>query len=196
MGLDKLEGVLLNDYLAIEQEDRVRYEYHLGQLIRMAGGTIAHSDICNNVAAELHNHAKRTGKCKGFNSEIKIEVKAGERYVYPDAGMSCPDHKKSKLITGAITNPRVVVEVLSDDSGPYDLGKKLRWYFAISTVMEYLLVYQDRPEVMLYRRHSSGDLFGLHAAEGMKSSIELTSIGLTLPLADIYYGVDLGQQVK
>ncbi len=62
-------------------------------------------------------------------------------------------------------------------------------YFAVPSVREYLIVHQDHPEVMLYRRHGSGDLFGLHAAEGIKSEIELTSINGSLKLADIYYGV-------
>jgi Uma2 family endonuclease len=191
MGQEKFKDVAIEDYLAIEQEDRVRYEYHDGQLVRMAGGSVTHSDICNNVATALTNLTRASSSgCRAFNSEMKIEVAPGGKYIYPDAGASCGKRKESDRLKGAITNPVLVVEVLSPNSIKYDTGAKLRFYFSIPSITEYLIVYQDRAEVMLYRRHGNGDLFGLHSAEGIKSSIELNSISSALKLADIYYGVD------
>jgi len=113
MGQGKFKDVAIENYLAIEQEDQIRYEYHDGQLVRMAGGSINHSAICNNVAFALTSATRNTGNCKAFNSEMKLEIKRKTKYVYADAGASCPDFKESEHITGAITNPCLVVEVLS-----------------------------------------------------------------------------------
>lgn len=191
MGQEKFKNVAIEDYLAIEREDEVRYEYIEGELFAMAGGTLNHSEICNNIAGELYAQVKAKGnRCKSFNSEMKVEISPNNKYLYPDAGVSCPDHNESDHIKGAITNPMVVVEVLSPSSVLYDQITKLRYYFSLPSVKEYLIVYQDKPEVMLYRRHGNGDLFGLHAAEGIRSSIMLTSIEIELKLADIYYGID------
>lgn len=193
MGQERIDKVDISNYLAIEREDKVRYEYHEGKLIRMAGGSVNHSDICNNVAFALTAATRATGKCKAFNSEMKIEVAPGGKYIYPDAGASCIERKESNRIKGAITNPILVVEVLSPNSIMYDTGAKLRFYFSIPSIKEYLIVYQDRPEVMLYRRHGNGELFGLHAAEGIRSAIELTSIDVHLKLADIYYSIEFSE---
>jgi len=191
---EKFKDVAIEDYLSIEQEDRVRYEFHEGQLIRMAGGSLPHSDICNNVATSLTNATRaKGGNCQAFNSEMKIEVIPSVKYLYPDAGATCGNRDESKVITGAITNPVLIVEVLSKSSANYDMGGKLQLYFSLRSVKEYLIVYQDHPKVMLYRRHGNGDLFGLHAAEGIKTAIELTSINANLKLADIYYGIDFSE---
>ncbi len=185
------EKIAISDYLAIEQEDGVRYEFHEGKLFAMAGGSLPHTDISTNVVGELRNLIRSNdGGCKSFNSDMKIEIKPGVKYVYPDAGVSCPDHKESKFLKGAITNPRLVVEVTSPSSGDYDRGHKFRWYFSLPSVKEYLLISQDEPLVMLYRKHGEGDLFGMVTAQGMDESIELRSIGITMKLSEIYYGVN------
>lgn len=190
MGRPKTDKIDIADYLAIEQEDNLRYEFHEGKLFAMAGGSLNHSDICLNISSELRSKLRKKNKsCKAFNSEMKIEVVPGGKYLYPDAGVSCPDHKESSHLKGAITNPRLVVEVISPSSSVYDQNTKFRLYFSMPSVKEYLIISQDEPAVRLYRRHGSGDLFGVHTAEGLESSIELASIEVTIPLADIYYGI-------
>jgi Uma2 family endonuclease len=147
VGQAKHDYVAISDYLAIEREDQVRYEFHDGELFAMAGGTLAHPTICNNVAGELRDITRKAGSCVTFNSEIKIEVKPNGKYVYPNAGLACPKFKASKNITGAITNPRLIVEVTSKDSGNYDRGDKLKYYFGLPSVMEYIIVDQDQGTV-------------------------------------------------
>jgi Uma2 family endonuclease len=58
VGQAKHDYVAISDYLAIEREDQVRYEFHDGELFAMAGGTLGHSTICNNVAGEKGYYAQ------------------------------------------------------------------------------------------------------------------------------------------
>ena len=178
----------LEDYLAIEREDGERYEFHDGVLYAMAGGTYNHSLICSNVAGELRSLVKG-GNCTAFNSEMKVEVKAYRRYVYPDASVAGGKPKLSDLINGCITNPTLIVEVVSRESGAYDRGQKFRLYFALPSVREYLLVEQDEPSVTLFRRHGDTQLFATDYADGLEERIELKSIGAQLTLAEIYADV-------
>ena len=191
MGQEKFKNVAIEDYLAIEREDGIRYEYHGGELFTMAGGTLPHTDICNNVATTLTNLTRANGgKCKAFNSEMKIEVIPATKYLYPDAGVTCGERQESDIIKGAIKNPRLIVEVTSPSSGEYDRGKKLRWYFSLPSVKEYLIISQDEPLVMIYRKHGEGDLYGMQTVQGLEDLVELRSIDVQLPMAEIYYEVD------
>ncbi len=185
----KHDYIAITDYLTIEREDDVRYEFHDGALFAMAGGTLAHSIICNNVAGEIRDLTRKSGTCISFNSEVKIEVKPNGKYVYPDAGLACPKLIESKNITGAITNPRLILEVTSEDSEGYDRGNKLKYYFSLPSVLEYLIVAQDKAEVTVWRRR--GDLFKLDTYAGLDVKIPLESLEGELSLRDIYENVAL-----
>ena len=178
----------LEDYLALEQETGERYEFHEGELFAMAGGSYNHSLICSNVAGELRNLVKGR-PCTSFNSELKIQIQEQQRYVYPDATVVCSEPKKSTTMSGAITNPTLIVEVVSKESGDYDRGAKFRHYFSLPSVKEYLLIEQDRPQITLFRRHGNAQLFSVVYADGPEDAIELKSIGTSLELSEVYADV-------
>lgn len=185
--------ITLTDYLAIEREDHQRYEYHNGRLFAMAGGTINHTILCGNAHGLLRDAVQKKGTCMAFTSEMKVEVNAFRRYVYPDAGVACPKFRESDKLTGAIVNPRVIVEVMSKDSEAYDRGDKWRYYFNIDTVREYLLIEQEQYRVTLFRRQGKNTLFHIGIVEGLEDSVELESIGAVLPMAEIYRNVELDE---
>lgn len=189
MGELQYKHVDISRYLDIEQSGDVRYEYHKGELFAMAGGTINHSTVCNNVAGELRNATRKTGSCVSFNSEIKVEVDPGKKYVYPDAGLARPKLNESETLTGAITNPSLIVEVTSDSSGNYDRGAKLKLYFSLPSLQEYLIIDQDRPIVTAFRRR--GNLMRLDTYSGLEDAVPLESIEASLQLSDIYENVEL-----
>ena len=187
--LQEKERYTLEEYLALERSGEVRYEYHRGQVFAMAGGTLAHSTICHNTAGELREATKRTGKCFSFNSETKIEISPGGRYVYPDAGLACPTAKESDRLSGAIINPTLLVEVVNTSSADYDRGEKMHYYFSLPTLKEYLLIHQDHFEVTIYRRR--GDLMRIDRYQGLAAAVPLESIEAEILLADIYRNVQL-----
>lgn len=193
MGLiTAFRSVPIEDYVAIEQRENRKFEYYYGQLRTMPGGTIDHSTICNNVSYLLTDGVRKKDTCVAFNSEMKIELVDGKRYVYPDAGVACPRLEASKRITGAIVNPTLLVEVLSDSSIENDTGDKFEGYSLLPSLREYLIVSQYTQSVRLYRRDEDNPLLWSFAfARGTESSIELASIGITLPLVEIYRDTEL-----
>lgn len=189
MGEVQYDRIDISRYLEIEREGDVRYEFHEGELFAMAGGTLEHGRICGNCFGALRDATKETGTCEAFTSELKVEVKPGGKYVYPDAGLACPKLQESKSLTGAITNPCLIVEVTSDSSGNYDRGAKLKYYFSLPSLQEYLIIDQDRPIITVFRRR--GDLMRMDTYTGLEATVPLESIAAELTMRDIYENVEL-----
>lgn len=189
MGEVQYDHVDISRYLEIERAGEVRYEFHEGELFAMAGGTLEHGRICGNCHGALRDATKKTGSCEAFTSELKVEVQPGGKYVYPDAGLACPKLKESTALTGAITNPCLIVEVTSDSSGNYDRGAKLKYYFSLPSLKEYLIIDQDRPIITVFRRR--GDLMRMDTYSGVESMVPLESLDAELSMLDIYENVEL-----
>jgi Uma2 family endonuclease len=85
-----------------------------------------------------------------------------------------------------LINPVVIVEVLSPSTEAFDRGEKFRRYRAwLPTLIDYLLVTQDRPLVEHYHRQEDGT-WALHTIEGLQEHMHLETIGCTVPLAGVY----------
>ena len=191
------QQVSLEEYIATEQREGQRYEYHHGKLRLMPGGTIPHSLVSSNISRFLGNALDAHEKdCIAFNADLKVEVEDGKRFIYPDASVVCGGLIASTYITGAITNPQVVVEVLSKGSVNYDLTTKQRYYFSLPSVQEYLLVSQTEPFVTLIARQGEPDLYRHSYAEGLEATMHIPSLNIDLALVDIYRKVTFPEEDK
>lgn len=194
MGQAEVEKRLysLEEWLALEESDDIRYEFHFGEVFAMAGGTLNHARIGKNAAYLLEDFFRESGKnCEAFQADLKVEIQKSNRYVYPDTLAVCGDVEESEKITGAITNPVLVIEVVSDSSESYDRGQKYRYYRRLPSVKEYLLLEQKRAGATLYRRNGDGDLFTRIEYEGPEAIIDLQCVELEVPLMSFYRNVEL-----
>ena len=193
----KAESYSLEDWLALESDresnmDGIRYEYHFGEVFGMAGGYLDHSIISGNAHFLLKSHFKNSGrKCIAFNSQVKIEISPRGRYVYPATVAVCSDPEESTHVKGSITNPTVVIEVMSPSSEVYDLNKKFDYYSSLPSVREYLVIAQDEVKVILFRRRKDDTMWALGHYHGLDTEIELKSLGLTFLLRELYDDVVL-----
>lgn len=184
----------IDEWLALEQETGERYEYHFGEVFAMAGGTLNHTRIGRNALFELENHFRRSKRpCEAFQAVLKVEIKPNGRYVYPDTLAICGDIDASDKVSGAVKNPVLVIEVVSESSGAYDRGVKFKYYRQLPTVLEYLILEQTDVAATLYRRSGAGDLFVRHEYEGPEAELRLESVGLALPLGRLYRSVQFGE---
>ena len=177
----------IEEWLALEQSTGERYEYHFGEVFAMAGGTRAHSLISGNAFYAIEDNFRAKGlPCETHTSDLKIEVNPRGRYVYPDTLAVCEDVEESDKVTGAIKNPRLVVEVTSESSGGYDRGAKFRYYSRLASVREYLILEQTQMAATLYRRGEAGGLFVRLDYEGPEAVVELRSVELEVAL-EVFY---------
>jgi Uma2 family endonuclease len=176
------------EYLEMEAKSEVKHEFHNGKLILMAGATLNHNTIASNFLALLfHFFVSENMPYSALNSDQKIYAPATNRGVYPDVTIYCGEpefHLGKKTI---ITNPLLVVEVLSEETAEYDRTTKFDSYSSIPSFREYVLLAQDKPFVEAFFLHDPETaLWKISRASGLDASITLYSTGCTLALKDIY----------
>jgi Uma2 family endonuclease len=176
------------EYLALERHAEFKSEYIDGRIVAMTGATIPHNAIVGSFHAALYMRL-RGGPCRAFVSDLRVQIAAGRRYAYPDILACCGDVRTVDGVLDTLTNPALIVEVLSPSTEAYDRGEKFTHYRAIESLQEYVLVAQDRVMVERYVRH--GEFWMYAAFSDLDGAVELTSVGCTIPLREIYENVDL-----
>ena len=174
-----------DDYLAYERDSRMKHEYDAGEIVAMAGGSRRHNALASRISAALEN--ARKPDCVAFQSDQRIRVLATGRATYPDASVVCgPIEGDPADPTGAtITNPVLLIEVLSPSTEEEDRGSKWQHYQLIPSLREYVLVSQSQARVERYRRLESGGWEYWDATEG---AVQLES-GATLDLSRLFSGL-------
>jgi Uma2 family endonuclease len=173
-------------YLRWEEDAAEKSEYVDGQMRTMSGGSEPHASIPVNIGALLWN-ALRGKACRVLSSDMKVWT-AGAFY-YPDLSVVCGPSVYRNGNKHVITNPILVVEVLSPSTEPKDRGEKFIRYQQIETLRSYLLVSQTEPRVELFER-GENDHWDYSLVAGLKSAIEIPSLGVTLALSEVYDQVD------
>ena len=174
----------VEDYLAMERTSPVKHEFLDGYVYAMAGGTQRHSRICVNLTTLLAV-GLRGGPCRAFNSDMKVRIDA-RRYVYPDASVGCDPRDLDHEDAVFLGHPRLVAEVLSDDStAAYDRGDKFDLLYAqLESLREYMLVETSTFGAEVRRRQPDGSWATVRY--GPHDTVALESLAVSFPIADLY----------
>ena len=171
-----------DEYLAYERDSGMKHEYDSGEIIAMAGGSLRHNALASRISAALESG--RQPGCIAFQSDQRVRILATGKVTYPDASMVCGaiELDPADPAGATITNPVLVVEVLSPSTEQNDRGDKWRHYQRMPSLQEYVLVSQSHPRIERYRRLASGDWEYHDATQGV---VQLMS-GAVLDLARLY----------
>lgn len=178
----------LDEYFALESTGDARYEYWNGEVVCMSGGSEAHSQICGNVFFRLRLQIGGA-KCRVFTSDMPVKTPTLLPYRYPDVSVACANltFENTRGID-VLTNPVLIVEVLSPSSTGRDHEDKFAAYRAIDGFSEYVLVAQHAPRVTHFARQPNGQWVPSYLTE-LTATMNLGSIGCTLSLSEIYEDV-------
>lgn len=170
------------EYLAYERDSGLKHEYEDGQILAMAGGSRRHNALASRVSAALE--AARPPGCIAFQSDQRVRVLATGKATYPDASVVCGpiEGDPADPLDATITNPTLVVEVLSPSTEQEDRGNKWQHYQLIPSLQEYVLVAQAEARIECYRRLSSG---GWEYRDVTEGSVTLCT-GAVLALSELY----------
>ena len=174
------------EYLALEETAVEKSEYVDGQIRAMSSGLEVHASVPMNIAALLWNGLRGRG-CRVLSSDMKVWT-AGAFY-YPDLSIVCGPSVYRGRNKHTITNPILVVEVLSPGTESKDRGEKFIRYQQIDTLRSYLLVSQTAPRMELFERGDLGH-WDYTTVVGLDSTIAVPPLGITLVLSEIYDQVD------
>jgi Uma2 family endonuclease len=174
-----------DEYLAYERDSGLKHEFEDGEIYAMAGGSRRHNALASRVSAALE--LGRPAGCVAFQSDQKVRVLATGKATYPDATLVCGpiEGDPADPLGATITNPTVLVEVLSPSTEADDRGAKWQHYQLIPSLTEYVLVSQTETRIERYRRLSSG---GWEYVE-VTSGVLRLSTGAELDLAKLYDGL-------
>ncbi len=183
-------GVLMTpgEYLIRERAADGKSEYRNGMAFAMSGVNITHATITGNLHALLWNRV-RDGLCGFYGSDLRMSDSENKRYFYPDLTIVCGDPTFQDDAFDTLTNPAVIVEVLSSSTESRDRGEKFREYQRITSLREYVLVSQTERTVERFLRQENSDLWIYSLATGETAVARFETIGAEIPLADIYENV-------
>ena len=186
MGEKSFKKYSIAAYLDYEKESDIKNEYQAGEIVAMAGGTLNHGIIGNNINSEINNALKTKGlECISINGDVKIFIEKADAYVYPDGMVVYGGIESDKNDKNSIINPILVIEVLSKSTESYDRGEKFRKYCSLHSFCEYILIDQYKPIIdTLYKADRA--FWKMVTTIGLNKSIYLHSIDMHIPMQDIY----------
>ncbi len=186
--LKQNELISPGEYLARELNSTVKHEYVGGVVYAMSGARNRHHRIATNVTGVLFN-LLRGHRCEVYNSDTKVRIQlpTHSRFYYPDAQVVCQSNPEGDVFQDS---PAVVVEVLSTSTRRVDQGEKREGYLTIPALGLYLMIEQEQPIVVAYRRTEEG--FVRELFQGLEAVISIPTLKIELSLAEIYERVEFG----
>ncbi len=172
------------EYLEGERLSEVKHEYYNGEVFERPSVSFRHNQITRNLICTLSQRL-RGNPCEALGRDMRVKVPLMSAYLYPDLVVVCGHPELEDAVTDTLLNPTVVVEVLSPSTETYDRTTKLDGYCALPSVKVVLLVAQDRPRVELHSRDDANG-WRLIVMTGQDATVDLTSLGCQLTLADVY----------
>lgn len=171
------------EYLAYEDVSQTKHEYCGGRIYDMAGSSPDHALIQANLTVALGLQL-RGSPCRVFASELRISVIDIDLFTYPDLSIVCGALEFDPRSSVSVTNPSVLVEVLSRSTRANERGEKFKFYKHISSLQEYVLVDSERPHVEILRR--AGRRWNIELFDGADATIVLESIACQIQMRQIY----------
>ena len=176
------------EYLEMERNALQKSEYYAGEVFLMAGASPNHNRIAGNVLTEL-NRGLRGKFCEVFGSDQRLYIKKNGLYTYADVMVVCGRIEFDNRDKDSLTNPVLIVEVLSPSTANYDRGGKFELYRDIPSFAEYALVHQDKVHVEHHLRDEQRRWL-LTEYKDLAGSLLFESVGVSIPLQRIYERVD------
>ena len=177
----RLHHYSFQDYLTVEEMNPVRHEFLDGDIYAMAGGSMLHAALAGAILGSLD--AQLAGRCRVFTSDLRIRVLATGFAGYPDVTVVCGDATTDPESKETVTNPTVVIEVLSPATIDYDLSEKFDQYQRIPSLKAVVYVWQDRRQIEVRARTGGAWQSGISGARGVAA---IEALACTLDVDALY----------
>ncbi|MGK4004207.1 Uma2 family endonuclease [Sorangium sp. So ce1036] len=171
------------EYLALEASSNVKHEFLDGQIYAMAGGTPEHAALAAAVIGLLFPELRR-GRCRAHDADLRVRVPSTGLATYPDVTVVCGPIERDERDEQAVTNPTLIVEVLSRSTEVYDRGDKFEHYKTLPSLRQYVLVSHRERCVEVWTRDAGGGWTSAVAREGEVAHLD--SIGARLDVSELY----------
>lgn len=180
------------EYLALERAAEFKSEFYNGEMIAMAGASLAHNKINVNLSTEIGGQLKGS-PCHTYSSTMRVKIERTGFYTYPDLLIVCGHGEFDAEYGDILFNPQVIIEIVSESTGRNDRGFKFQNYRHLPSLQEYVLVSE---EVMWVERfvRLPDELWSMTTFDDPKCEFSLATVPIRVPLADIYRGVEISEE--
>jgi Uma2 family endonuclease len=172
------------EYLAQERLAERKSEYFRGEVFAMSGASRRHVRIVTNLVSTIWPRVKGRA-CEVYANDLRLRVTPAGLYTYPDVMVVCGNPQFADDQKDTLVNPVLIIEVLSDSTRTYDTGRKFQHYRALPSLAEYLTIEQDEPRIAHWTRQRENH-WDFVEFDNLAQSTQLTSIGCSLALAEVY----------
>ena len=188
MGALPVAKLSVEEYLALDRAAEVPSEYHDGEMFPIEAVSLKHSLISVNIGRVLAERLDKT-PCRVAGGPLRVRA-TPTRFVLPDMVVFCGKAEVTDEHQDTLTNPRVIVEILSASTANYDYGEKFILYRLLESFEEYVLVAQHKARVEVFRK-TPDKRWLITTYEGLDAVAQVESLGISFPLAEVYARVEL-----
>jgi Uma2 family endonuclease len=190
MPAEKSRRYTIEEYLEREHIALQKHEWRDGEIFAMGGGSIRHSLIIANLIRSVGN--KLEGKpCRVYDSNLRVGIPHAYLYTYPDISVICgqPENDAKDSWKETVTNPKLLIEVVSPTSDLYDRTDKFRRFRMLESLREYVIVWQKEAVIETFFLQDDRT-WALATGTGVTENVRFRSIDVELALAEVYAGVE------
>ena len=189
------------EYLAFDNAAEGRFEYMDGRITPVgepdmlnvldpmfrAGASPAHNELSRVSGGLLFS--RLTASCRAYTSDARVHIPITRAYTYPDLVIVCgkPEYSDPEAAIPSLTNPQVIIEILSDSTAEYDRMGKFMRYRSIEALQDYVLIDSRQLAVEVFSRHDGG--WNYAPANEPTDSLIVTSVGVRIALSELYAGI-------
>ena len=191
---ERRKPATIADFDAFVETQAVDVVFELvdGQTITITNPNQRHEQIAANIGAPLKLAIDKRG-CRTYQGGMRVQLNAdmdGTDKTKPDVVVRCGPTPPAAETRNYITDPLVIVEVLSPSTMDVDRGDKLDFYKAIPTLRHIVIAYQDQMRVEHYRRVPEG--WETRVLTHGDDKLTLEAVAFTMPVAQVYFDVTVG----
>jgi Uma2 family endonuclease len=176
------------EYLTLEEKATEKHEYRDGEIALMPGGTTNHNQIAGNFYRQFPLKIQNQDYYVYIN-DVRLWIAQYRIFTYPDVMVIKGKPMYGGKGTSNVTNPLIIVEVLSQSTRDYDRTDKFQYYRSIPEFREYILIDQYRFYVSQYFKQEDGKWI-FNDYQGEDSVLKLACDEFEISFQDLYARVD------
>lgn len=193
------------EYLEMDEKSEVPLEFYDGIIIPRGGGTLENPDL---MAGATKKHVVLATQatvaigrrlddspCEVGQSDLRVKLQGQKKFFYPDVMVWCEDARFEGKDDRTLLSPLIIIEVLSASTGHNDRGSKLEIYKQIPTLLDYLLISQNRVYIEHFRRTDEEGKWDNFSYYRRDQIIRFGALELEIPVGEIYRKVDVPEQL-
>lgn len=176
------------EYFEHEETAEYKSEYHDGEIRPITGGTTNHNKIAGNFYSKFLISINNQ-EYEIYMNDVRLSVPDYNLYTYPDVMIIKEKPNYTNKSRTTVTNPQVIVEVLSTSTQDYDRTQKFKMYRSLSSLNEYIMINQYRYSVEKYVKQTDEQWFYSYF-DGEEAILTLSSLEFQIPFNELYSRVE------